>query len=85
MQNGMTERSSGGAGDRGSFCRRFRLGCGRTLAASMSSRPGRAVIRRAFDRGVTHFDLANNYGPPYGSAEENFGEILRKDFRDSSQ
>ncbi len=41
----------------------------------------RAVIRRAFDRGVTHFDLANNYGPPYGSAEENFGEILRKDFR----
>jgi L-glyceraldehyde 3-phosphate reductase len=42
---------------------------------------GRAVVRRAFDRGVTHFDLANNYGPPYGSAEENFGEILRKDFR----
>jgi L-glyceraldehyde 3-phosphate reductase len=41
---------------------------------------GRAMIRRAFDRGVTHFDLANNYGPPYGSAEENFGEILRKDF-----
>jgi L-glyceraldehyde 3-phosphate reductase len=43
---------------------------------------GRTVIRRAFDRGVTHFDLANNYGPPYGSAEENFGQILRKDFRD---
>ncbi len=42
---------------------------------------GRAIVRRAFDRGVTHFDLANNYGPPYGSAEENFGEILRKDFR----
>lgn len=42
---------------------------------------GRATIRRAFDRGVTHFDLANNYGPPYGSAEKNFGEILRKDFR----
>ena len=42
---------------------------------------GRAVVRRAFDRGVTHFDLANNYGPPYGSAEENFREILRKDFR----
>ncbi|RDJ93121.1 hypothetical protein B4Q13_24125, partial [Lacticaseibacillus rhamnosus] len=36
----------------------------------------------AFDRGVTHFDLANNYGPPYGSAEENFGLILKKDFRD---
>jgi L-glyceraldehyde 3-phosphate reductase len=41
---------------------------------------GRAVLRRAFDRGVTHFDLANNYGPPYGSAEENFGQILSKDF-----
>ncbi|MGH9617351.1 MAG: L-glyceraldehyde 3-phosphate reductase [Acidobacteriaceae bacterium] len=43
---------------------------------------GRAIIRQAFDRGVTHFDLANNYGPPYGSAEENFGQILRKDLRD---
>lgn len=42
---------------------------------------GRAMVRRAFDRGVTHFDLANNYGPPYGSAEENFGKILEKDFR----
>jgi L-glyceraldehyde 3-phosphate reductase len=42
---------------------------------------GRAVVRRAFDRGVTHFDLANNYGPPYGSAEETLGLILEKDFR----
>ncbi len=40
-----------------------------------------AVLRRAFDRGVTHFDLANNYGPPYGSAERNFGTILARDFR----
>ena len=40
---------------------------------------GRAIVLRAFDRGVIHFDLANNYGPPYGSAEENFGAILRKD------
>ncbi|WP_260706874.1 L-glyceraldehyde 3-phosphate reductase [Edaphobacter flagellatus] len=40
---------------------------------------GRAMVRRAFDRGVTHFDLANNYGPPYGSAEENFGAMLGKD------
>ncbi|NHC45359.1 L-glyceraldehyde 3-phosphate reductase [Motilibacter aurantiacus] len=40
----------------------------------------RAILRRAFDLGVTHFDLANNYGPPYGSAEENFGTILAKDF-----
>jgi L-glyceraldehyde 3-phosphate reductase len=41
----------------------------------------RAILRRAFDLGVTHFDLANNYGPPYGSAEENFGEHMRRDFR----
>ena len=41
----------------------------------------RAILRRAFDLGVTHFDLANNYGPPYGSAESNFGRILAEDFR----
>lgn len=41
---------------------------------------GRKIIRRAFDEGITHFDLANNYGPPPGSAEENFGVILKKDF-----
>jgi L-glyceraldehyde 3-phosphate reductase len=40
----------------------------------------RAMLRRAFDLGITHFDLANNYGPPYGSAEETFGQIFRKDF-----
>ena len=40
----------------------------------------RAMLRRAFDLGITHFDLANNYGPPYGSAEENFGQIFKKDF-----
>jgi L-glyceraldehyde 3-phosphate reductase len=40
----------------------------------------RAMLRRAFDLGITHFDLANNYGPPYGSAEETFGQILKKDF-----
>ena len=39
----------------------------------------RAIVRRAFDLGITHFDLANNYGPPYGSAEENFGRLLRQD------
>ncbi|TNF44428.1 MAG: L-glyceraldehyde 3-phosphate reductase, partial [Bacteroidetes bacterium] len=41
---------------------------------------GRAMLRRAFDLGITHFDLANNYGPPPGSAEENFGKILKQDF-----
>jgi len=42
----------------------------------------RAIVRRAFDLGITHFDLANNYGPPYGSAEANFARILHDDFRD---
>jgi len=41
----------------------------------------RAILRCAFDNGVSHFDLANNYGPPYGAAEENFGRIFDKDFR----
>lgn len=41
---------------------------------------GRKILRRAFDLGITHFDLANNYGPPYGAAEENFGLLLKKDF-----
>src|SRR6266702_2983328 len=51
------------------------FGDDRPLAAS------RAILRRAFDLGVTHFDLANNYGPPYGSAEINFGRIMREDLR----
>jgi len=42
---------------------------------------GREILRGAFDFGITHFDLANNYGPPYGSAEENFGKIFKKDFK----
>jgi len=42
---------------------------------------GRAIVRRAFDLGITHFDLANNYGPPYGTAEETFGVLMRKDLR----
>jgi L-glyceraldehyde 3-phosphate reductase len=41
----------------------------------------RAIVRRAFDLGITHFDLANNYGPPYGSAEENFGRLMKQDLR----
>ena len=50
------------------------FGDDRPLAAS------RAILRRAFDLGITHFDLANNYGPPYGSAELNFGRIFAEDF-----
>jgi L-glyceraldehyde 3-phosphate reductase len=57
------------------------LGLWQNFGGADTFETGRAMIRRAFDRGVTHFDLANNYGPPYGSAEENFGHILRKDFR----
>ena len=60
-------------------CRRSRSGSGTTSAATGRSRRSRAILRRAFDLGVTHFDLANNYGPPFGSAEENFGRILRDD------
>ena len=41
----------------------------------------RSIVRRAFDLGITHFDLANNYGPPYGSAEENFGVLMNRDLR----
>jgi len=42
---------------------------------------GRNILRRSFDLGITHFDLANNYGPPFGAAEENFGRIFRQDFK----
>jgi len=57
------------------------LGLWQNFGATDVFETGRAIIRRAFDRGVTHFDLANNYGPPYGSAEENFGTVLKKDFQ----
>ena len=57
------------------------LGLWQNFGGLDSFETARAMIRRAFDRGVTHFDLANNYGPPYGSAEENFGQILRKDLQ----
>ena len=51
-----------------------------TGSSDRSEETQRAILRRAFDRGVTHFDLANNYGPPYGRAEENMGVYLRDDF-----
>ena len=57
------------------------LGLWQNFGGVDSFETGRAILRRAFDRGVTHFDLANNYGPPYGSAEENFGAWMAKDFR----
>jgi L-glyceraldehyde 3-phosphate reductase len=57
------------------------LGFWHNFGADRPYEPGRAIVRRAFDLGIVHFDLANNYGPPYGSAEENFGRILRDDLR----
>jgi L-glyceraldehyde 3-phosphate reductase len=56
------------------------LGLWQNFGEDRSEDNQRAILRRAFDRGVTHFDLANNYGPPYGRAEENFGAFLRTDF-----
>jgi L-glyceraldehyde 3-phosphate reductase len=56
------------------------LGLWQNFGAENSLDTQRAILRRAFDLGVTHFDLANNYGPPAGSAEQNFGQLLREDF-----
>ena len=57
------------------------LGLWQNFGADRPLETSRAIVRRAFDLGVTHFDLANNYGPPYGSAEETFGQLLRDDLR----
>src|SRR3954453_13082362 len=56
------------------------LGLWQNFGDDRSEETHRAILRRAFDRGVTHFDLANNYGPPYGRAEENYGRYLADDF-----
>src|SRR5437763_4113163 len=55
------------------------LGLWHNFGSDRPLQTSRAIVRRAFDLGITHFDLANNYGPPYGSAEENFGRLLRQD------
>ncbi len=57
------------------------LGLWQKFGADRPLETGRAILRRAFDLGVTHFDLANNYGPPYGSAETTFGRVLAEDLR----
>ena len=57
------------------------LGLWQNFGGDRPIEAGQAVLRRAFDHGITHFDLANNYGPPYGSAETNFGRIFADDFR----
>jgi L-glyceraldehyde 3-phosphate reductase len=55
------------------------LGLWQNFGGDDPSEENRAIVRRAFDAGITHFDLANNYGPPYGSAESNFGKMLKSD------
>jgi L-glyceraldehyde 3-phosphate reductase len=57
------------------------LGLWQNFGSERPLETARAILRRAFDLGITHFDLANNYGPPYGSAEENFGRLLARDLR----
>jgi len=57
------------------------LGLWQNFGGERPLESSRAILRRAFDRGVTHIDLANNYGPPYGSAEETFGRVMSKDLR----
>ena len=57
------------------------LGLWQNFGGEAPLEPCREILRRAFDLGITHFDLANNYGPPYGSAEETFGRVFAQDFR----
>ena len=57
------------------------LGLWQNFGGDRPLETSRAIVRRAFDLGITHFDLANNYGPPYGSAEETFGRLLEQDLR----
>ncbi|WP_374948037.1 aldo/keto reductase, partial [Agreia sp.] len=57
------------------------LGLWQNFGETTTTETQRAILRRAFDLGVTHIDLANNYGPPYGSAETNFGHIFAEDFK----
>jgi L-glyceraldehyde 3-phosphate reductase len=66
-------------GQRGLKLPAISLGLWQNFGHERPLETSRAIVRRAFDLGITHFDLANNYGPPYGSAEEVFGEVLRKD------
>src|SRR5256885_9295225 len=69
----------GGCGGGGLLLPAISLGLWHNFGVNRPLDSQRAILRRAFDRGVTHFDLANNYGPPYGSAEINFGRVLAED------
>lgn len=74
----MSFRKTGGSGLR---LPAVSLGLWQNFGTEVPLEQCRAILRRAFDRGVTHFDLANNYGPPYGTAETNFGALYAQDFR----
>jgi L-glyceraldehyde 3-phosphate reductase len=76
--DGMTYRRAGRSGLK---LPAISLGLWQNFGDGRPRETQKAIVRRAFDLGVTHFDLANNYGPPYGSAEANFGRILADDFR----
>ncbi|MFS4481855.1 L-glyceraldehyde 3-phosphate reductase [Hyunsoonleella sp. 2307UL5-6] len=76
--NEMTYRRTGNSGV---LLPAISLGLWHNFGFIDSIQNGRDILRCAFDLGITHFDLANNYGPPFGSAEENFGTILKKDFK----
>jgi L-glyceraldehyde 3-phosphate reductase len=68
-------------GNRGLLLPAISLGLWQNFGHDRPLDASRAIVRRAFDLGISHFDLANNYGPPYGSAEENFGRLLHQDLR----
>ncbi|GAA4808602.1 L-glyceraldehyde 3-phosphate reductase [Litoribaculum gwangyangense] len=74
----MTFRRSGNSG---ALLPAISLGLWHNFGFVDNIQNGREILRTAFDLGITHFDLANNYGPPYGSAEENFGTIFKNDFK----
>jgi L-glyceraldehyde 3-phosphate reductase len=76
--DGMKYRRSGRSGV---LLPAISLGLWHNFGTDQPPEKGRAICRQAFDLGITHFDLANNYGPPPGAAEESFGEILRSDFK----
>ena len=64
-----------------SACRFYLSVYGIISAITMILKMQETILRTAFDNGITHFDLANNYGPPYGSAEKNFGKIFKEDLK----
>ncbi|HEX9394579.1 MAG TPA: aldo/keto reductase, partial [Gemmatimonadales bacterium] len=76
----MTEMTYQRVGASGVRLPAISLGLWHNFGGDDSYRNARAMVRRAFDLGITHFDIANNYGPPAGSAERTFGRILRRDF-----